>query len=714
MKFRNALRILSLFQFGFLFVVANTAAQSIAYRQTNLASNLPAAANNIAPSLVDPWGIAFLSGQPFFIADNNVGRITTHDGSGIGVRPGSFIVPNAAGTGFDRPNGIVADPNSSFGSRSLIAPFILVTGEGTVFIWGPNAQGDLPQFATQVIDRSARGAVYKSVAILNSPLSQPALAVADFHGGFIDTFLPGFLPVALAGSFTDPDLPAGYAPFGIQVIGSQVFVTYAVQDAAKHDPVAGAGNGIVNIFDQDGNFIRRFATGGALNAPWGVAKASANFGPLSNDILIGSVGDGTISAFDQASGQFVGQLLNGDGNPFTEVGLHALAFRADGFGDANSLYFTSQFSGEGDGLFGAITTGLLSAIRITTPAPTADASVVITVEVSAGPGNPGIPTGTVKFLDGSNTLGSAPLANGSATFTATFDSVGIHAITAQYRGDAVFLPSSELIPLDVTGLATQVTLDAPAITAPGSTLTLTATATSLGGVPTGQVTFLDGRTNLGTGALNDAGVATLRTNTLAAGTHVLTASYAGDGKFDASTSAVVNIEIANADFTLAANPSASTVVAGQSTQFMLTIAPAGGFTNDVTFACSNVIGITCAFNPATVTPTRGTASTSLTVTTSASVPHYGFLMMNLAGPFLLVVSILLFGLLARRYAKFQTVRGSLLTATATTIIVALGLTIGGCGGYGNNNQTNRGTALITVTARSGAVSHTTNITVTVQ
>jgi len=301
-KHKIALYFSSFILFGLLLAAANATAQTIGYRQTNLTSNLPNVANNVRPGLVNPWGIAFLPGQPFFIADNKFGLVTSHDNTGLSVAPGGFTVPNAAGTGFDHPTGIVADPNSSFGGPSLVKPFILVTDEGTVFTWGPDARGDLPPQATLVVNIFSRGAVYKGVAILNSSLTAPALAVTNFHGGFIDTFLPGFAPVALPGSFTDPNLPTGYAPFGIQVIGSQVFMTYAVQDAAKHDPIFGAGNGIVSIFDMDGNFVRRFATAGALNAPWGITQASANFGPFSNFILIGNAGDGNINAFDLATG----------------------------------------------------------------------------------------------------------------------------------------------------------------------------------------------------------------------------------------------------------------------------------------------------------------------------------------------------------------------------------------------------------------------------
>jgi len=711
-KHRIVLHFCLFFLIGFLLSAANATAQTIGYRQTNLASNLPNVADNITPGLVNPWGIAFLSDQPFFIADNKSGRVTAHNGTGLGVVPGSFIVPNAAGTGFDTPTGIVADQNSFFGSPSLIKPFILVTEEGTIFTWGPDAQGDIPQTATLVRSRSA--AVYKGVGILDSLLTAPALAVTDFHGGFIETFLPGFASVALPGSFTDPNLPAGYAPFGIQVIGRQVFVSFAVQDAAQHDPVVGAGNGIVSIFDMDGNFVRRFATGGTLNAPWGITQASANFGPFSKDILIGNTGDGTISAFDPTSGQFVGQLLDGNGFALAEVGLHGLVFRADGFGDQNKLYFTSQFNNESDGLFGAITTGLVSLTSVAAPDPTADTSVTITANVTAGPGNAGSPTGTVTFLDGSNRLGTAPLVAGSATLDAIFTVAGVHAITAQYSGDGVFLPSSQQIPLQVTGLATTLTLTAPANAATGSAVTLTASITSAGGIPTGQIVFHEGSTSLGTSPLDGAGVAVLRINTLAAGVHSLSASYSGDGKFSGSTSAAVTINIANVDFSLGATPTTAAVIAGQSTQFILTVTPAGGFANNVTFSCPPIAGITCAFSPATVTPTNGAASTTLTVTTSASVSRYGLLMPDLLGPSALLVALVLFSFAMWRVRNARIARVSLLAVTAVAAIVVMGLVIGGCGGYGSNAQPNRGTASIMVTAQSGAISHITTVNVTVQ
>lgn len=144
MKRKVALYFLTLFLFGFLFRT-DTVAQTIAYRQANLASNVSIVANRVAPDLVDPWGIAFLSDEPFFLADNKVGRVTALDANGLGTVPGSFSVPSSAGTGFNTPTGIVADQNSFFGSSSLVKPFILVTDEGTIFTWGPDARGDLPK-----------------------------------------------------------------------------------------------------------------------------------------------------------------------------------------------------------------------------------------------------------------------------------------------------------------------------------------------------------------------------------------------------------------------------------------------------------------------------------------------------------------------------------------------------------------------------------------
>jgi uncharacterized protein (TIGR03118 family) len=166
-----------------------------------------------------------------------------------------------------------------------------------------------------------------------------------------------FAPATLAGDFTDPNLPAGFAPFGIQAIGSQLFVTYAKQDKDQEDDVKGPGLGYVNIFDTDGNLVRRFASRGTLNAPWGLALAPADFGDFSNDVLVGNFGDGRISAFDPASGEFRGLLRETNGSAIKIKGLWALVFGSGTpiGGPTNSLFFTAGIAGEHHGLFGTLT-----------------------------------------------------------------------------------------------------------------------------------------------------------------------------------------------------------------------------------------------------------------------------------------------------------------------------------------------------------------------
>ena len=228
--------------------------------------------------------------------------------------------------------------------------------------------------------------------------------------------------------------------------------------------------------------------------------------------------------------------------------------------------------------------------------------------------------------------------------------------------------------------------------------------------------FHDGDTNIGTSALNGSGIATLRVDTLAAGTHSLTASYGGDGKFSSSTSATVAIDIANADFSLAASPSAAIVKAGLSTQFMLTITPAGGFADSVTFTCAPVTGISCSFSPATVIPAIGIASAALTVTTSARVSRYGFLAPELFGVCDLFLALSLFGLATLCGGRLQNnKRTSIVAAAVSLAIVVLVVAMGGCGGgYRSSTQANRGTASIMVTAQSRSIAHATTINVTVQ
>jgi uncharacterized protein (TIGR03118 family) len=328
------------------FGVGSAVAQTNSYQQTNLVSDMAGVAAHTDPKLINPWGISFVPGQPFWIADNNSGYSTVYDATGA-TQLAPVLIPAPPSHASSTPTGTVINPTNGFKVGGAPSQFLFVGEDGTISGW--NGTGN----AILALDHSTAGAVYKGMAILSPACCATYLAVANFHSGLIETYTQNFDLLAPPGSFTDPGLPAGYAPFNIQQVGSFVFVTYAVQDAAKHDPVNAAGNGIVDIFDLEGNFVIRFASNGVLNSPWGVVKASASFGQFSNDILIGNFGDGTINAFD-ANGNAVGQLKDQTGAAITNASLWGLVFGAGGTGDINTLYFTAGLAHEGHGLFGAI------------------------------------------------------------------------------------------------------------------------------------------------------------------------------------------------------------------------------------------------------------------------------------------------------------------------------------------------------------------------
>jgi uncharacterized protein (TIGR03118 family) len=328
--------------------------QTTAYRQTKLVSDVAGRAVNVDPSLINPWGIGFKPGFPFLLSTNKRGVVKAFDASGLSERPGFFAIPVPSGTNPPAaPTGIVYDFTSNFETHDTPAQFMIASENGIISAWCC-VDSDFLQIAIPAVDNSSHGAVYKGLAILTPAGANPFLAVTNFHSGEVEPYTNLFDPLAPPGSFTDPNLPAGYAPFGIQVIGSQVFITYALQDRAKRNPVAGPGNGLVDIFDLEGNFVRRFASHGVLNAPWGVVKASSNFGTFSNAILIGNFGDGTINAFDPVTGDFLGTLSHANGKPIINRSLWGLVFGAGGTGDPNTLYFTAGLSGARHGLFGAI------------------------------------------------------------------------------------------------------------------------------------------------------------------------------------------------------------------------------------------------------------------------------------------------------------------------------------------------------------------------
>jgi uncharacterized protein (TIGR03118 family) len=320
----------------------------------NNVSTNPYSTSNVDARLVNPWGIAFNPQGFVWVANNGSSTSTLYDGDG--VRQTLVVAIPAGAGGSAKPTGIVFNATQAFavtqGGATAPAVFIFAGESGTVSAWSPTVNANS---AVVVVDRFAEGKSYKGLAIASAG-GAPRLYAADFHNGVVDVYDGNFAPVVNAGAFTDPQLPAGYAPFGIQAIGSQIVVAYAKQDAQAADEVAGAGLGAIDVFDTAGNLTARLiAPGGKLNAPWGLALAPANFGTFSNDLLVGNFGDGRINAFDPATGAWLGALAGGNGTPIAIDGLWGIAFGNGINGQPmNTLFFAAGPNDEADGVYGRI------------------------------------------------------------------------------------------------------------------------------------------------------------------------------------------------------------------------------------------------------------------------------------------------------------------------------------------------------------------------
>jgi uncharacterized protein (TIGR03118 family) len=333
----------SLLLFGLLtalIIPSGLWAQQAGYSQTNLVSNTAGVATTTDTQLLNPWGISVLPGEDFWIADNISGVSTLYDQNGNKDTGLVVTIPGATSNSNGNcspgcPTGTVANASGTYFSGGS---FIFDTEDGLIVYWNGSSN-------TAIIgkDNSASGAVYTGLALLGTNL-----LAANFNSGKVDVYDSNFNLTSLAGSFTDPNLPAGFAPHGVHVIGNQVYVAYAMQNAAKHNAMSGAGLGQVDIFDTNGNFVSTFVAAGAtnnLNAPWGVVQAPASFGTFGSDILVGNFGDGTMSAFD-TTGTFLGQLTDSAGNVLVNSRLWDMVFGGGGGannnpGNLGTLYFTA-------------------------------------------------------------------------------------------------------------------------------------------------------------------------------------------------------------------------------------------------------------------------------------------------------------------------------------------------------------------------------------
>jgi uncharacterized protein (TIGR03118 family) len=305
------------------------------------------------PSLVNGWGIAFNPQGFVWVSDAGTSKSTLYDGNGV---PQSLVVDIPAGSvGPAVPTGIVFNGSTDFkvsqAGASGASPFIFVGATGTIAGWSPTVN---MTNAIQVFDGGASHDSFTGAALAAQGTSN-FLYAADFHNAAVDVFDSHFAPANAAGGFNDPNLPAGYAPFGLQAIGGNIYVSYAMQDAQAARSTSGPGLGIVDEFDSSGTLIKRLITGGALNAPWGMAMAPATFGKFANALLVGNFGDGTINAFDPTSGALLGTLSTAAGTPIVIDGLWGIAFGNDlNSQPSNTLFFAAGPSQEQHGVYGRI------------------------------------------------------------------------------------------------------------------------------------------------------------------------------------------------------------------------------------------------------------------------------------------------------------------------------------------------------------------------
>ena len=354
--------------------------RSGAYVVTPLVSNQAKIGATQDPVLQNAWGIAFSpAGSPFWVNDNQTGCSTLYKGDGtkIGLQvsiplPGN-VVPVGSCQAVDPNNpakptpagvtGIIWNPSSSFlvPGTKIPAVFIFDTEDGTLSAWagGLNpADNAVIAADNSTTPTAGGGAVYKGL-VFGLSAKGGLLYATNFHAGTIDVFGPNganglFTPTTTDGGFRDPNIPQGYAPFGISNIDGDLFVTYARQDADKHDDLAGRGRGFVDVFDTDGHLLRRFASRGPLNSPWGVTRASFAFGRFSGKILVGNFGDGHINVFD-SEGHLIDELRDAHGKALAIDGLWTLTLGGGAGSSSDTLYFSAGPDGESNGLFGTIT-----------------------------------------------------------------------------------------------------------------------------------------------------------------------------------------------------------------------------------------------------------------------------------------------------------------------------------------------------------------------
>jgi uncharacterized protein (TIGR03118 family) len=324
------------------------------FTSTALISDQPGAAH-LDARLVDPWELTIGGGSALWLTNHGSASSSLYNAADLSL-PALLVAAPAGNAGSARPTAAAFNPANGFeimaGGHSGVARFIVASDGGTLSGWAPSLASDL---AVVGFDAAAANAVYTGL-IMRPQGVESVLLATDFRNGSVETFDAGFKRQLAGGRFADPQLPAGFAPFGIAAFGGLVYVAYGKPDASGRTPQAGAGLGLVNVFDETGRLVRRLIdAGGALNAPWSMVIAPADFGMFSGALLVANAGDGTITAFDVTSGRPLGSLARSDGTVLAIDGLHGIAFGNGAQGlPLQSLFFTAGPQGGRHGVFGRI------------------------------------------------------------------------------------------------------------------------------------------------------------------------------------------------------------------------------------------------------------------------------------------------------------------------------------------------------------------------
>lgn len=400
------------------------------YIQHNLVSDIAGMADNTDSHLVNPWGISESTGSPFWVSNQGSATSTLYNGAGVANATIVAIPAGATKQPATGPTGQVQNSSTGFVlANGKAASFIFDTLDGTISAWNGGTA------ATVMVDNSSNGASYTGLA-LNA--AGPTIYAANFSSGKIEAYGTNFTATTTAGGFADPNLPSGYVPYNIANLGGKLYVTYALQNSTKTGPTAGVGNGLVDVFDVNGNLLQRLVSNGPLNAPWGVAIAPANWGAFGGALLVGNFVDGKINAFNLTTGASLGALQAQNGSAIAIPGLWALIFgNGKTGGDQNTLYFAAGIQSEAHGLLGAIAPP--SNIQTINNGASLVTSTAIT-------------PGEVVLING-GTIGPSPLVSGVtpttagaamattlSTTTVTFNGTPAPVLYASASGTAVVVP----------------------------------------------------------------------------------------------------------------------------------------------------------------------------------------------------------------------------------------------------------------------------------